>query len=80
MRDNSQNRTASDSANHGADQEGYVAVSLDARETVSGKSLMVSAYGIIFSLLIFYIFSLLIREKRIETEARKLEKRLKINK
>ena len=57
--------------------EGFVPVSLENRENISGKTLVVIAYSVIFGLLILYIFSIVRREKHVENAVKHLKKRLK---
>ncbi len=60
----------------------FISVSLDKdnRETISGKSLMITAYGTIFVLIIFYLLSILFREKKVLDEANRLKKNIKEDK
>lgn len=57
--------------------EGFVPVSLENRENISGKMLVVTAYSVIFGVLILYVFSIVRREKQVENTAKNLKKSLK---
>jgi hypothetical protein len=56
------------------DSDAFVLVSLANRDTVSGKQLVITAYGIIFGMLILYLLFILHREKQVERAARALKK------
>lgn len=58
------------------DADEYVSVSLDHADTVSGKTLMIAAYFIIFWLLLLYVWSLYRRQGQVEKAAAELEARL----
>lgn len=55
----------------------YVSVSLNNRETIDGKTLTVTAYTAIFVLLIFYVASIFFRERKVIQAAEQLKNRLK---
>lgn len=58
------------------DADGFVALDTTQLSTVSGKRLLISAYGSLFSILLVYAFSLYRRERAVARAAAKLEKRL----
>ncbi len=57
---------------YAAGDDGYEPVLLAARDTVSGKSLVIIAYAIIFVLTALYVGSIKIRERRVQKALRRL--------
>ncbi len=57
-----------------ADETGFETVSLDQIETVSGKTLMIVAYAIVFVFLTVYVWSIAKREKSILNSIAELKK------
>ena len=60
-----------------ASAQGFVSVTLTDRETISGKNLVITAYGVIFGLLFLYVFSILRREKTVAASLQLIENALK---
>ena len=54
----------------------YVSVSLNERETINGKTLMITAYSAIFVLLFLYVASIFFREKKVLKKTSHLKKQL----
>jgi len=55
----------------------FVSIDPSARETISGKSLMLGAYGVIIGLLLLYAVLLALRSSATKRAIRRLEHRLK---
>jgi hypothetical protein len=60
--------------------DGYEAVSLAARETVSGKNLVIAAYTVIFVFLSLYVLSIWIRERNVRKALLRLMKSIESGK
>jgi prolipoprotein diacylglyceryltransferase len=62
------------------DSSDYETVSLAARETVNGKTLVIIAYAVIFVLLSAYVWSILHRERNVQKSLRSLMNSIKSKK
>ncbi|MCP4603793.1 MAG: hypothetical protein GY847_25295 [Proteobacteria bacterium] len=65
-----------DTGSSESSEDGFVAVEMNKRGSVSGKNLMIAAYAVIFAILLIYVFSIVHREKAVDRAATELEKTL----
>ena len=68
---NEQGQTVENSPN-----DGYVAIAMDGRKTISGKSLLIASYTVIFGVLLLYVYWLWRRERSISSGIDALQRTL----